>query len=51
MYRIITGACRAGTERFVSSIRDLKERYTIREAIALTKGQYNSEAFGRFFES
>ena len=50
MYRIITGACRAGTEAFVNSIRDLKASYTIREAIALTKGQYNSSAFERFFE-
>ena len=50
MYRVITGACRAGTEAFVSSIRDLKPAYTIREAIALTKGQYNSAAFERFFE-
>lgn len=50
MYRIITGACRAGTEAFVSSIRDLKETYTIREAVELTRGQYNSSAFERFFE-
>ena len=50
MYRVITGACRVGTEAFVSSIRDLKERYTIREAIELTRGQYNSAAFARFFE-
>ena len=50
MYRIITGACRAGTEAFVNSIKDLKESYTIREAIQITKGQYNSSAFERFFE-
>ena len=50
MYRIITGACRQGSERFVSSLGELKEKYTIREAIELTKGQYNSEAFSRFFE-
>lgn len=50
MYRVITGACRAGTEQFVSGIKDLKERYTIREAIELTKGQYNHDAFSRFFE-
>ena len=50
MYRIITGACRAGTVSFVDSIKDLKDSYTIREAIELTKGQYNSSAFERFFE-
>ena len=50
MYRVITGACRAGSEAFVNSIRDLKEKYTIREAIELTKGQYNAERFADFFD-
>ena len=49
MYRIITGACRQGSEHFVNSLGKLKERYTIREAIALTKGQYNAERFADFF--
>ena len=49
MYRVITGACRAGTERFISSLGRLKEKYTIKEAIEITKGQYNSEAFESFF--
>ena len=49
MYRIITGACRAGTEAFVNSVRDLKDTYTVREALEITKGQYNAEAFSRFF--
>lgn len=50
MYRIITGACRQGSEAFVNSLGDkLKERYTIREAIELTKGQYNAERFAEFF--
>ena len=50
MYRIITGACRQGSENFVKSLGDkLKEKYTIREAIELTKGQYNSEKFESFF--
>ena len=51
MYRIITGACRQGSENFVKSLGDkLKEKYTVREAIELTKGQYNSERFKDFFE-
>lgn len=51
MYRVITGACRQGSENFVSSLGDsLKEKYTIREAIELTKGQYGAEAFEKFFE-
>ena len=50
MYRIITGACRQGSENFVKSLGDkLKERYTIRECIELTKGQYNAERFAEFF--
>ena len=50
MYRVITGACRAGSEAFVNSLGELKEKYTIREAIELTKGQYNAESFAKFFE-
>ena len=51
MYRVITGACRQGTENFISNLGDkLKDKYTVREAIALTEGQYNSEAFKNFFE-
>ena len=49
MYRIITGACRQGSESFVNSLGKLKEKYTIREAIEITKGQYNSERFAEFF--
>ena len=51
MYRIITGACRQGSQSFVDSIGDrLKEKYTIKECLELTKGQFGYEAFGRFFD-
>ena len=50
IYRVITGACKQGTENFVKSIKDLKDEYTIKEATELTKGQYNSDVFRRFFE-
>ena len=51
MYRIITGACKQGTEMFIQSLGDkLKDKYTIKEAIELTNGQYNSERFKEFFE-
>ena len=50
MYRIITGACRQGTERFVSSLGKLKDKYTVREAIELTRGQYGAEVFEGFFK-
>lgn len=50
MYRIITGACKQGSEAFVQSLGDkLKEKYTIREMIQITKGQYNADKFARFF--
>ena len=49
MYRIITGACSQGSENFVKSLGELKEKYTIREAIELTKGQYNAGKFAEFF--
>lgn len=50
MYRIITGACRQGSEQFVNSIKDLKDEYTLEEIIKITKGQYNSLSFEKFFE-
>ena len=50
MYRIITGACRAGTEHFAQSLGDkLQDAYTVREMIEVTKGQYNAERFAAFF--
>ena len=49
MYRIITGACRQGSESFIKSLGELKEKYTIREAIDITNGQYNSQKFADFF--
>ena len=50
MYRIITGACRQGSENFVNSHGELKEKYTIRECIEITKGQYNADKFAQFFK-
>ena len=53
MYRIITGACRQGTEAFAERLRSagkLQDSYTIREMIEVTKGQYNAESFARFWE-
>lgn len=50
MYRIITGACKLGTENFIKTVREIKDKYTVRELIDITKGQYRSEVFKRFFE-
>ena len=50
MYRVITGACKVGTENFVKNQRELKDTYTIRELIDITEGQYRSEVFKPFFK-
>ena len=51
MYRVITGACRQGTEDFIANPRgELKTVYSIREIIELTKGQYGSKCFSAFWE-
>ena len=49
MYRVITGACSAGTAQFVNNLRERKEKYTIAEVIQITDGQYGSTIFKRFF--
>jgi hypothetical protein len=52
MYRIITGACAAGTQRFVDGLSkdEIKDNYTVSEIIEMTKGQYGHETFKNFFE-
>lgn len=49
-YRVISGACSAGTRMFVESLPATKSEYTIREIVELTVGQYGHDAFKRFFE-
>lgn len=50
MYRVITGACQQGTNTFVDNLGSCrKDRYTIKEVIALTSGQYGSDRFAEFF--
>ena len=49
MYRIITGACRQGSESFVQGLGELKPSYTIWECIEMTRGQYGSNRFAEFF--
>lgn len=50
MYRIITGACRAGTQGFVNNVKNIKRKYTVAEIIELTRGHYGAEIFERFFK-
>jgi hypothetical protein len=51
MYRVITGACQQGTQSFLDSLREIKQEYTVREIIELTKGHYGSSVFSDFFKS
>ena len=50
-YRVITGACALGARHFCESVlgENKKDKYTIAEVIELTKGQYGSETFEKFF--
>ena len=51
MYRCITGACEGGTRHFVENVlQDKRKKYTIKEVIELTKGQYNNEKLQEFFK-
>ena len=51
MYRVITGACEAGTRYFIENVlkKDIKKA-SIREIIELTKGQYNCHKLQEFFK-
>ncbi len=49
MYRVITGACQAGTQQFIERLPELKEAYSVREMIELTRGQYGADKFAEFF--
>jgi hypothetical protein len=51
MYRVVTGACSGGTEDFLNSHPELsaRKKYSIREIINLTSGQYGGEALVKFF--
>ena len=50
MYRIITGACAAGTQQFIDAMGEIKDSYTIGEIIEMTKNEYGGEIFRKFFE-
>lgn len=51
MYRKITGACTEGTKHFVNNVLQVKkDKYTVKEIIKLTQGQYNAEVFKEFFK-
>ena len=49
-YRVITGSCEFGTKQFVESLGELKEAYTIKEALKILKSHnaYRVEMFENF---
>ena len=50
MYRVITGACESGTKFFIEQNKLKDRKYTVREIIELTKGQYGNETLQKFFD-
>lgn len=50
MYRVITGACKAGTEHFIGNLPEVKPEYKISEIIGMTRNAYGGETFKNFFE-
>jgi len=49
-YRVITGACEAGARGFMVASGEKKRKYTIKEIIEVTKGQYGNKEYSSFFE-
>jgi hypothetical protein len=45
VYRVVTGACKYGTEQFMKSKGELKDTYTLAEIVAMTQGAYGSDRF------
>ena len=50
-YRVITGACLFGTRDFIKNRlgNNKKDKYTIKEIIELTEGEYGNTTFKNFF--
>lgn len=52
MYRVITGACEAGTKYFIKNNKDkIRDNFTVQEIIELTEGQYGNNELKNFFEN
>ena len=49
-YRTITGSCSFGVKNFIESNSISKrKKYSVKDIITLTKGQYGSDQFKEFF--
>ena len=49
MYRVITGACKAGTKHFVNGLFDAPKSCTVAELIEITHEQYGNNELSDFF--
>ena len=51
-YRVITGSCEYGTKQFVENLDNLKEEYTIEEALNILKSKnaYRIDVFEKFIK-
>src|SRR6478736_2487141 len=49
MYRVITGACATGTRNFIESKEIKRKQLSVIEICTLTKGNYGSSEFAKFF--
>ena len=49
MYRVITGACAAGTRNFIESKGVKRKSFSVVEVAELTNGNYGSDSFKQFF--
>jgi len=50
-YMTITGACNTGTKYFIDNLDKVKTKYSIKEIIDLTEGQFGNREFQNFFNN
>ena len=52
LYRVISGACESGTKYFVSKQEPskVKDKYSVKELIELTEGQYGNSELKKYFK-
>jgi hypothetical protein len=50
MYRVITGACEGGVRSFLETVKTKKDKYSVKEIIKLTTGQYGNQELINFIK-
>jgi hypothetical protein len=51
MYRVVTGSCQYGVNRFLEENKIEEKDYTVSEIIALTDGHYGHERLVEFMKN